>query len=301
MSARSPLSATLLILAGALSACGGSKSTPPQPAPSAEFSNPQQVTIQGYTGDAMEPFLSLDGTTLFFNNLNTAADTNLYYAQKVDALTFQYKGPVAAANTTQLDGVPSMDQNGKFYFISTPGSYFTDLSTVYQGDWSHEGTLSNVTKIAGIPSTGLPMVIFDVGISADGNTLCLSEGDYSNSVLNTSNLVLADKTATGFTRSPQSATILQQVNLAGGTQYAPAFSADGLELYFTRLVGGLQAGAPSIFVATRASTTSAFGAPHAIQALTGFVEAPSLSVDGKSLYYHAKVSGQFQIYRATRP
>jgi hypothetical protein len=217
----------------------------------------------------------------------------------VNALTFQYKGPVSAANSTALDGVASMDQNGKFYFISTR-SYYTDLSTVYSGDWS-SGALSNVAKVAGIPASTLGMLIFDAGISADGNTLCFAEGDYSSGTLTTSNLVLADKTATGFTRSTQSATILQQVNLAGGTQYAPAFSADGLELYFTRLVGGLQAGAPSTFVATRASTTSAFGAPHAIQALTGFVEAPSLSADGKSLYYHARVNGQFQIYRATRP
>jgi Tol biopolymer transport system component len=247
----------------------------------------------------MEPFLSLDGTTLFFNNNNTAADTNLYYAQRVDALTFQYKGPVSAANSTALDGVPSMDQSGRFYFISTR-SYYTDLSTVYRGDWS-AGTLPNVAPVAGIPSSALGMLIFDAGISADGNTLCFAEGDYSSGTLTTSNLVLADKTATGFSRSAQSATILQQVNLAGGTQYAPAFSTDGLELYFTRLVGGLQAGTPVIYVATRASSTSAFGAPHAIQALTGFVEAPSPSVDGKSLYYHARVNGQFAIYRATRP
>jgi Tol biopolymer transport system component len=299
MALRDFLTSGLFAIAGLMTSCGASGSPQSAPLPSAEFSQPQRVTIPGYTGDAMEPFISLDGTTLFFNNNNAAADTNLYYAQRVDAVTFQYQGPVTAANSTALDAVASMDQSGKFYFISTR-SYSTDLSTVYRGDWS-AGTLANVAEVTGIPASAPGLVIFDAGISADGTTLCFAEGDYHSGTLTTSNLVLADRTATGFTRSAQSATILQQVNLAGGTQYAPAFSADGLELYFTRLVGGLQSGTPAIYVASRTSTASAFGAPHVIPALTGVVEAPSLSADGKSLYYHALVNGQFQIYRATRP
>lgn len=282
------------LLAAGLTACGGGSSPAPVP-PSSEFGQPQRVTILGYTGDAMEPFLSTDGSTLFFNNNNAAADTNLFYALRVDPLTFQYQGPVSAANSTALDAVPSMDQSGTFYFISTR-SYHADLSTVYRGDWSG-GALANVGKVGGIPASSLGLLIFDVGVSADGNTLCFAEGDYSTGSLTTASLVLADKTATGFARSPQSATLLQQVNLAGGTQYAPAFSASGLELFFTRLQGG----SASICTATRTSTTSPFGAPHVIQALTGFVEAPSLSLDGKSLYYHALVNNQFVIYRATRP
>jgi Tol biopolymer transport system component len=283
---------TSAVLSVVLTACGGS--TPPPP-PATEFGQPQRVAILGYTGDAMEPFISADGSTLFFNNNNAAADTNLYYAQRVDALTFQYQGPVSAANSTALDGVASMDQNGKFYFISTR-SYYTDLSTVYRGDWSG-GTLSNVAQVSGIPASALGMVIFDAGISADGNTLCFAEGDYSSGTLTTANLVLADRTATGFTRSAQSTALLQQVNLAGGTQDAPALSTDGLELFFTRLQGT----SASIYTATRTGTTAAFGAPHVLQALTGFVEAPALSSDGRSLYYHALINGQFGIYRATRP
>ena len=286
----------LAILAGVLTACGPTGTATLAPSPSTEFAQPQRVSILGYAGDAMEPFLSPDGQVLFFNNLNSpAVDTNLYYATRVDALTFQFQGEVGGANSTALDAVASMDNSGLFYFISTR-SYATTASTVYRGTWS-AGAISNLELVSGIPAAAQGRVIFDAGISPDGNTLCFAEGDYSTGSLTTANLVLADKTATGFTRSPQGATLLQQVNLTGGTQYAPALSASGLELFFTRI----QAGTPAILTATRTSTASPFGAPHILQALSGFVEAPSLSADGKSLYYHAYVNNQFLIYRATRP
>jgi Tol biopolymer transport system component len=244
----------------------------------------------------MEPCLSPDGQVLFFNNLNSpAVDTNLYYATRVDALTFQFQGAVSGANSTALDAVASLDNSGLFYFISTR-SYATTASTVYRGTWS-AGALSNLELVSGLPASAPGRVIFDAAISPDGSTLCFAEGDYSTGSLTTAELVLADKTATGFTRSPQSTTLLQQVNLPGGTQYAPALAASGLELFFTRLQGGT----PAIFTATRTSTSTPFGAPHLVQALSGFVEAPSLSADGKSLYYHAFVGNQFVLYRATRP
>ena len=39
------------------------------------------VTVAGLTFDAMEPFLSPDGITLFFNSLNAGGNTNLYQAE----------------------------------------------------------------------------------------------------------------------------------------------------------------------------------------------------------------------------
>ena len=48
------------------------------------FTNPQPVTIEGYTQDAMEPFISPDGNYLFFNDSNSAPTTNLYYATRID-------------------------------------------------------------------------------------------------------------------------------------------------------------------------------------------------------------------------
>jgi Tol biopolymer transport system component len=79
--------------------------------------------------------------------------------------------------------------------------------------------------------------------------------------------------------------------------YAPATSVSGLEIFFTRL----EPEGPAIYVASRKSTSEPFGEPRKIQAITGFVEGPTLSPNEKSLYYHKKENGRFVIYRVTRP
>ena len=103
--------------------------------PSTAFGNPERVTIRGYSDHAMEPFITRDGRYLFFNNSNDpSVNTNLRCAERIDDLTFEYKGEVAGVNTKALEGVPTMDKNG-FYFVSTR-SYKETLSTIYQGRFS---------------------------------------------------------------------------------------------------------------------------------------------------------------------
>src|SRR5271165_5762887 len=59
------------------------------------FGAPQRVTIRGYDGHSMEPFLTRDGRYLMFNNLNDPKEnTNLHYAERKDDLTFEYKGEI---------------------------------------------------------------------------------------------------------------------------------------------------------------------------------------------------------------
>lgn len=63
-------------------------------------------------------------------------------------------------------------------------------------------------------------------------------------------------------------------------EYAPAISANGLELFFARI--GKANGRPKfvgIFVARRMSTQEPFSRPEKIMAITGVVEAPVLSGD----------------------
>jgi hypothetical protein len=57
-----------------------------------------KVFISGYADHAMEPFLSPDGNTMFFNNLNSGDSTRLHYAARVDDSTFTYMGLVSGAN-----------------------------------------------------------------------------------------------------------------------------------------------------------------------------------------------------------
>ena len=69
--------------------------------------------IDGYNGDAMEPFLTRDGKFLFFNNLNeSGVNTNLHWAERVDDLHFKYRGEIEGVNTAALEGVASMDRFG---------------------------------------------------------------------------------------------------------------------------------------------------------------------------------------------
>ena len=71
---------------------------------------PVPVTIQGYHGDAMEPFVSPDGKYLFFNNRNDAGtDTNLYFARRVNDTTFSYGGADRRRQQSALDAVASID------------------------------------------------------------------------------------------------------------------------------------------------------------------------------------------------
>lgn len=43
-----------------------------------------------------------------------------------------------------------------------------------------------------------------------------------------------------------------------------------------------------------------FDEPRVLDRLTGYVEAPSPSLDGSEMFFHKRVDGQFVIYRALR-
>ncbi len=261
------------------------------------FGNPERVTIEGYAGDAMEPFVSRDGTHLLFNDLNAAPnDTKLHWAERLDDVTFRYRGLVAGVNTPAIEGTPSLDAGGSLYFVSTR-SYGQTLSTVYRGSWS-AGEVSNVALVAGTSRLVPGRVTFDVEVSADGDTLVLSDGLYDGgSVPREAHLVLARRVGEGFER-PADQTVLANLSWEGLT-YAAGLSASGLELFFTRLPADVSA-PPSLWVASRAAVDVPFGRPRRIAAATGFVEAPTLAPDGRSLYYHRRDGDRFVLERLTR-
>lgn len=261
-----------------------------------EFTNPQRVAILGYNDHAMEPALSRDGQYLFFNNSNAAVNTNLHWAVRIDGLTFQYQGEIGGVNTTALEGVASMDRNNVFYFVSTQ-SYVTTLSTLYRGTFT-SGTVSGVELVPGVSALVLGMVNFDADISPDGNTLYFVDGlfDFPNPVPSTADILIAERNGVNFVRLANGADIMQQIN-TNALEYAPAISTSGLEIFFTRLEGSTSA----IYASTRPNTSAPFDTPKKIQAITGFVEGPTLSVDEKSLYYHKDENGLFVVYRVTRP
>jgi hypothetical protein len=239
------------------------------------FTHPERVTIRGYVGDAMEPFITRDNQYLLFNNSNAiSVNTDLMYAERIDDLNFQYKGEIQGVNTAELDAVPSMDLHNNFYFVSTR-SYADTRSTIYRGQFA-EGVVSDVGLVSRISRNEMGMLDFDAEISPDGATLYFVDGRFgTGSIPEAADIVFAGWNGTGFERLANSALLLERVNTPA-LEYAPAISADGLELFFTRFDAAHAPQEPVILRAWRNSPDEPFELPAPVTAIVGFVEAPSL-------------------------
>ncbi|MBV1900319.1 MAG: hypothetical protein KUG56_01470, partial [Kordiimonadaceae bacterium] len=204
----------------------------------ADFSKPQTVKIQGYNGHAMEPFISRDGSLLFFNNRNQSSDqTDIYLAKRVSDLQFIFVGPLHGANSQALDGVPSMDRQGNFYFISTR-QYNQTANTLWQGQLRPPGRIINLKPLAGNVSLYRALSLnIDAEVSSDGKSLYFTENLWDRSVggLKTSNIFLARKNRSGrFFRVVNAKALFKNIN-SNLLEFAPAITADELTLYFTRV------------------------------------------------------------------
>jgi hypothetical protein len=279
----------------ALALCANASATPYE-----AFGDPQPVTIAGYSGGAMEPFISSDGMYLLFNTPNTPPSVPaLQVAVRSTGQAFEYVGELAGANEAGvLSGTPTMDLQGNLYFVS-PRSYPQTLSTIYTGAFSG-GSLTAPSLVPGI-SGGVPgLVDFDVEASPDGATLYVSVGHFgTGSAPTSSSIAMFDRVANGFQADPHGPTLLKAVNRLEKLDYAASISPSGLELFFTR--ASPTRGRPAIYRAVRTQLSRPFGHVQRVGAITGFAEAPSLSADGRTLYYHELVGSQFRIQSVTRP
>jgi hypothetical protein len=273
---------------------------PIEPEPYTAFTNPELVTIDGFNDHAMEPFVSRDGTYLFFNDF--VPNKDLFYATFVDETTFEFQGAVSALNTPAVEGAPTMDAANRFYWVGT-SNYTPPLAydTLNGGTWTGT-TVTGSAPLTGlaIPSPGL--VNFDIEVSPDGATIYFNDGDFSggNGFPDRATIAIAHDSGSGFVRDPASATIMADVN-TDELEYAPCISTDGLEFFFTRLK--LATLETAIYRTVRARLGDPFEVPQPVSAISGFAEGPTLSPDERSLYYHRKNpgTGQFEIYRVTRP
>lgn len=261
------------------------------------FGAAQEVTVEGYDGNIMEPFISPDGKYLFFNNENNpGAETDIYFATRTGPTAFHFEGALAAANGQGLDAVPSIDRDGNFYFTSTR-AYDKTLDSIYTGRFDGK-TLADVHVVAGITPDVAGDINMDASISPDGEALYISRATFEGGVPvpQKSDIIIAHRTASGFEIDPHSREMMVNVNTAQ-LEYAPAISADGLTLYFTRAEGmyGLR-----IMSAHRDNVDAPFDAPQDVTAARGFVEAPSVSADGTELFFHKKRDDKFRLFRAAR-
>lgn len=266
---------------------------------SGEFGPPVEVAIIGYNGHAMEPFIARDDSVLLFNDLNhPSVDTDLHWAERIGPDRFRYRGRIDGANSELLDGVPSMDMQRMLYFVSVR-NYRETFSTIHRAQFEN-GVARNVERVDGVSRRQLGQVNFDAEISADGDTLFAVDGTFAGGPMpRTADIFIARRIDERFERQENSAAIMRSINTPA-LEYAPAISADGLELFFTRLSGALFWRRLEILHATRTSTSAPFGPPARIETISGFVEAPTISSDGRTLYFHKKVDGRHRIFRVTR-
>jgi len=295
--------AVLVALLSTVPACtpqqAGDRSAATPVAEYRAFGAPQRVTIRGYDGDAMEPFITKDGQYLLFNNRNDPrTNTNLHFAARVDNLTFQYRGEIKGVNTPALEGVPSLDREGNLYFVSVR-SYKETLSTLYRGRFN-DGTVTGVDLVSGVSQRKPGIVMFDAEITADGRMLFVVDGLFTGGpVPKSADIVIAVRYGTGFQRLPASPELLRKI-ITKGLEYAPAISNDLLELFFTRIPVSNGPPQPLILRSSRRSVEDPFGLPEKVAAITGFVEAPTLTNDGQALYFHKLDGNRFVIYRVAR-
>ena len=274
------------------------------------FGPEKHVTITGLTFDAMEPNLSPDGNTLFFNSLNSGGNTNLYYATKINDSTFQYEGLLNGcydSSPDHLDGVASIDTDNNFYWVSMRG-YPVTIENLHRGLYS-SGSVTDTTRVYGdfnIPILG--WIIMDAFISQQGDQLiyCNAYFDFINNSCGVgipceARLGVALKiNDTTFNKLPNTDALFDSINNNNYLVYAPQLTQDGLELYFTRLQKSTYN--TEICVAVRSNTSEPFSEPVLLYSNYGFVpEAPTLTSDKQIMYYHQKnLSGIFEIYMRIR-
>ncbi len=263
------------------------------------FGTPQPVAIEGFSDHAMEPFITRDGQTLFFNNRNEPPrETDLHWATRIDATRFRYRGRIASANSPELDGVPSLARDGTFAFVSLRA--FADRhATLWSGQW-RDGQVSQLALQTALSPGAPPRFNMDAEISASGDRLYFTDNVWGILAPRTSDLRVAVRDGGALRRAPELDRWFATVNTPNALEFAPATSEDERELYFTRLTTRfLQPPRFEILVATREHADEPFGTPLPIRALAGYVEAPSVAPDG-ALYFHAKIGERFRIMRAER-
>ncbi|MBP7759296.1 MAG: hypothetical protein KA099_02925 [Alphaproteobacteria bacterium] len=274
--------------------CGdGDKTALPDDPVNTEWSHDQVVTIKGYSGDAMEPFISRDGAYLFFNDDKIAdKEKDMFWAKRVDDTTFSFQGEIENVNSSYVDGVPSMDDHGRFFFMSAHKYGFFNKTTVYSGIFK-DGAVEEIVPHDSLALGKLGWLNMDIEISADGRTLYSTQTHFEGSVPVESYFFYAKKDGDSFVPQEDSAKIFATLN-KDKVVYAASISRDEKEIFYTRLLPGLVF---QSLVAKRTNKDSAFGEPEVIAAITGFAEAPALSADETMLYYHKRneKTGKFEI------
>ncbi|MBL7892334.1 MAG: T9SS type A sorting domain-containing protein [Bacteroidia bacterium] len=267
------------------------------------FGPEKAVTITGNTLDAMEPFISADGNTLFFNSLNNGTTTSLYYATRVNDTTFTFVGQVNGVNdpTPHLDAVASMDSANNFFWVSTR-NYPTVFENYQHGSYN-AGSVTKAGRVKGNFYVYTPgWLIMDAAINYNGKLLIYCNAWFNNcgGLPCKARLGIAQKlNDSTFNKTTTSEQVLANINDSTYIVYAPEITRDGLELYFTRIKNGTTLS--EICVSVRTSLTDVFSMPKVIYSNQPQIpEAATIVPDKSRIYYHKKPGSLYKIFMRYR-
>lgn len=279
-----------------------------------EWSTATEVIINGYSQNAMEPKISLDQVVLFWNDKPSSDDQmNLHYAIRNGSGEYDYIGVLSGTvDSNFLDGVPSVDQNGKFYFVSLR-NYESNFRTLFSGDINVLGPSSlEVNNIISADTTSSAstngILDMDLDVTWDGTQAVVSRALFSgNPYPESSQLKYYNVTSGVLSLRSDTDTVFENLNFEECRVYAGSLSRDKLEVFFTVLPKNTTD--PNNFriaVAKRSQLTDVFSNPEFIQGISGeAIEGPSPTFDdnSKTLFYHRfdTASGRFKIYKVSRP
>jgi hypothetical protein len=254
------------------------------------------------------PAVSKDGLSLFFysNRTGGQGSNDIWVSQRAST-DDAWGTPVnlgATVNTAAMEFVPALSRDEHWLFFAS------DRLHGYGGQdiWASYRTHVHDDFGWQAPVNLGP----NVNSSADDNASTYFENDGGAPQLIFGSGRLGGANRSLFVSNQQKdgtwgpATSIAELNAPGFTQNRPSISHDGLEIYFysNRQPGGF--GANDIWVATRDSTDAPWSTPvnaGATVNTSGGELHPSVSPDGKSLYFSSDRSGGsgvLDLYVSTR-
>lgn len=273
--------------------CGGLY-CPPCPACTVPFDPPEEIVMQGVTGDVFAPFLSWNNQTLYFEATDTDNEDIYSVERSGRGIDFGVAAPAKELNSVYSDGTPccSSDKTQMVFYSTRPGSMGgRDL-------WLASRDNSSVAFAEIVPLTEINSTAIDHMPSLSVDMLTLYYTSFRSDGVGMSDIWMARRAnpKSPFA-APQNPSELNTVN----REESPWVAADGLVMYFiSDRTGGM--GGADIWWATRPDSQSPFSAPVNLSDLNSAADEVdvSLSADEQEIYFSSNRNGPYTLWRAWR-
>ncbi|GMR07157.1 MAG: hypothetical protein BMS9Abin26_0159 [Gammaproteobacteria bacterium] len=286
----------------------------------AVFRDPQPVIIHqlptgsgGTPISTEEPFVSRDGRFLFFNTAQDENQKDLHYAERSNE-KWVYRGEIGPNINTkkEVEGNPTMDNHYTFLYVDSGIESMVRVGRFVPGT----GELKDLKDFTGVPDKQVELFAqqvhgnMSVEISPSGDVIYYSRASWdlnglSLGLIQGADIFFVTRYNRGYVYDEaKSRRIMKNIN-SPELDYAASISSDGLEIFFTRMsLSDMKPGKirSRILMAKRKSVSEPFSKPVVIEAIgrDNFVEGPSITNDGRELYYHKRVGRKFRIFKVSR-